>query len=181
MIVRRIQKELVELAREYKVITITGPRQSGKTTLARMQFPDYDYVNMENPEIRQLAEQDAREFLKRHPAPLIIDEIQRLPMLLSYIQVKCDQSRQKGQYILTGSHQPKLKAEITQSLAGRTAILQLYPLSLEELAEAVGVTRQTIISLENGKYNASLILAHRIARYFGLTIEEVFLFEEESE
>ena len=106
MIVRKIQKELAELAREYKVITITGPRQSGKTTLARMQFPDYDYVNMESPEIRQLAEQDAREFLKRHPAPLIIDEIQRLPMLLSYIQVKCDQSRQKGQYILTGSHQP---------------------------------------------------------------------------
>ena len=136
MIVRKIQKELAELAREYKVITITGPRQSGKTTLARMQFPDYDYVNMESPEIRQLAEQDAREFLTRHPAPLIIDEIQRLPMLLSYIQVKCDQSRQKGQYILTGSHQPRLKAEITQSLAGRTAILQLYPLSLEELAEA---------------------------------------------
>ena len=90
MIVRRIQKELAELAREYKVITITGPRQSGKTTLARMQYPDYDYVNMESPEIRQLAEQDAREFLKRHPAPLIIDEIQRLPMLLSYIQVECD-------------------------------------------------------------------------------------------
>ena len=66
MIVRKIQKELAELAREYKVITITGPRQSGKTTLARMQFPDYDYVNMESPEIRQLAEQDAREFLKRH-------------------------------------------------------------------------------------------------------------------
>jgi predicted AAA+ superfamily ATPase len=136
MIRRKIQDELAQLAKEYKVVTITGPRQSGKTTLAKMQFPDYDYVNLEDPEIRSLAEQDAREFLHRHPAPIIIDEIQRLPMLLSYIQVACDQSSKKGQYILTGSHQPALKAGISQSLAGRTAILQLLPLSIEELSEA---------------------------------------------
>ena len=136
MIQRKIQTELALLAQEYKVVTITGPRQSGKTTLAKMQFPDYDYVNLEDPETRSLAEKDAREFLHRHPAPIIIDEIQRLPMLLSYIQVECDKSNKKGQYILTGSHQPALKAGISQSLAGRTAILQLLPLSIEELSEA---------------------------------------------
>ena len=136
MIKRKIQQELAKLAQEYKVVTITGPRQSGKTTLARMQFPDYNYVNLEEPETRQLAERDAKEFLKRYSVPIIIDEIQRLPMLLSYIQVECDKSNIKGQYILTGSHQPALKAEISQSLAGRTAILQLLPLSIKELTEA---------------------------------------------
>ena len=136
MIKRKIQQELAALAQEYKVVTITGPRQSGKTTLARMQFPDYSYVNLEEPETRLLAERDAKEFLKRYSTPIIIDEIQRLPMLLSYIQVECDKSNAKGQYILTGSHQPALKAEIAQSLAGRTAILQLLPLSIAELKEA---------------------------------------------
>ena len=136
MIKRKIQQELAALAQEYKVVTITGPRQSGKTALARMQFPDYSYVNLEEPETRLLAERDAKEFLKRYSTPIIIDEIQRLPMLLSYIQVECDKSNAKGQYILTGSHQPALKAEIAQSLAGRTAILQLLPLSIAELKEA---------------------------------------------
>ena len=141
MIQRKIQTELAQLAQEYKVVTITGPRQSGKTTLAKMQFPDYDYVNLEDPEMRLLAERDAKEFLFRHPAPIIIDEIQRLPMLLSYIQVECDKSNKKGQYILTGSHQPALKAGISQSLAGRTAVLQLLPLSIAELNEA-GITME---------------------------------------
>ena len=136
MIQRKIQAELAQLAQEYKVVTITGPRQSGKTTLAKMQFPDYDYVNLEDPEVRSLAEKDAREFLHRHAAPIIIDEIQRLPMLLSHIQVECDKSNRKGQYILTGSHQPALKAGISQSLAGRTAVLQLLPLSIDELSGA---------------------------------------------
>ena len=136
MIRRKIQSELAQLAGEYKVVTITGPRQSGKTTLAKMQFPNYAYVNLEDPETRTLAERDALEFLHRHGKPLIIDEIQRLPLLLSYIQVECDKSGEKGQYILTGSHQPALKAGISQSLAGRTAILQLLPLSIAELKEA---------------------------------------------
>lgn len=136
MIKRKIQAELALLAEQYPVVTITGPRQSGKTTLTRMQFPEYNYVNLEEPETRQLAERDAKEFLKRYPAPVIIDEIQRLPQLLSYIQVESDRTKAKGAFILTGSHQPVLKAEVTQSLAGRTAILQLLPLSIAELAEA---------------------------------------------
>ena len=136
MIKRKIHAELALLAEQYPVVTITGPRQSGKTTLARMQFPEYNYVNLEEPEARQLAERDAKEFLKRYPAPVIIDEIQRLPMLLSYIQVESDRTKARGAFILTGSHQPALKAEVTQSLAGRTAILQLLPLSIAELTEA---------------------------------------------
>jgi len=136
MIKRKIQAELALLAEQYPVVTITGPRQSGKTTLARMQFPDYHYVNLEEPETRQLAEKDAKEFLKRYPAPVIIDEIQRLPMLLSYIQVESDRGKRKGAFILTGSHQPELRAQVAQSLAGRTAILQLLPLSIAELTDA---------------------------------------------
>ncbi len=134
MIRRTIQTELAYLSGQYPIVTITGPRQSGKTTLAQMQFPDYNYVNLENPEERALAEQDAVEFLRRYSPPVIIDEIQRLPMLLSYIQTESDRLNQKGAYILTGSHQPALKAQITQSLAGRTAILQLLPLSIAELS-----------------------------------------------
>ncbi|MDD5599965.1 MAG: ATP-binding protein [Victivallaceae bacterium] len=136
MIKRKIQRELALLAEQYPVVTITGPRQSGKTTLARMQFPSYNYVNLEDPEIRQLAEQDAKEFLKRYSAPVIIDEIQRLPMLLSYIQVESDRAKRKGAFILTGSHQAELRAQVSQSLAGRTAILHLLPLSIAELSEA---------------------------------------------
>lgn len=136
LIPRRIQSELSVLSQEYKVITLTGPRQSGKTTLARVQFPDYHYVNLEDPESRFLAERDPKEFLRRFPVPVIIDEIQRFPQLLSYIQVESDKLAIKGAYILTGSHQPALKAEVVQSLAGRTAILQLLPLSIAELRDA---------------------------------------------
>lgn len=136
MIKRAIRTVLADFARHFPVVTITGPRQSGKTTLARMQFPDYHYVNLEDPDMRMIAEADAREFLKLYSPPVIIDEIQRVPKLLSYIQVLVDEKKKKGQYILTGSHQPGLRAEISQSLTGRTAILQLLPLSIAELTEA---------------------------------------------
>lgn len=136
MIKRKIQGILADWATKFPVVTITGPRQSGKTTLARMQFPEYTYVNLEDPEIRLLAEGDAREFFQQYPAPVIIDEVQRVPKLLSYIQVIVDREKKNGQFILTGSQQPNLRAEISQSLAGRTAILQLLPLSIRELADA---------------------------------------------
>jgi len=136
MIKRKIQGILADWATKFPVVTITGPRQSGKTTLARMQFPEYTYVNLEDPEIRLLAEGDAREFFQQYPAPVVIDEVQRVPKLLSYIQVIVDREKKNGQFILTGSQQPNLRAEISQSLAGRTAILQLLPLSIRELADA---------------------------------------------
>lgn len=136
MIKRKISPVLHKLAGQFRVVTITGPRQCGKTTLVRMEFPDYGYVNLEDPEQRAMAKTDAREFLRLHPPPVIIDEVQRVPQLLSYIQVAADASKEKGRFILTGSHQPSLRAEIAQSLAGRTAILHLLPFSIEELSSA---------------------------------------------
>ena len=133
MIRRLIEPQLRRLAAQFPVVTITGPRQSGKTTLAQHCFSSYDYVNLEDPEVRTYAAGDPKGFLADHPAPVIIDEVQRVPLLLSYIQVMSDRDRKPGHYILTGSHQPKLNAEISQSLAGRTGILQLLPLSIAEL------------------------------------------------
>jgi len=133
MIARAIEKQLKILAGMYPTVTITGPRQSGKTTLARMVFPDYQYVSLENIDIRTMAEKDPKGFLKSYSSPVIIDEIQRVPQLLSFIQTLVDEDRRPGQYILTGSHQPLLGQGVTQSLAGRTGILQLLPLSIEEL------------------------------------------------
>lgn len=136
MIQRTIQTQLKKLASMYPVVTITGPRQSGKTTLAKMTFPNYRYVSLENFDVRQMADMDPRGFLKNYAAPVIFDEIQRVPALLSYIQTVVDENKSSGQYILTGSHQPQLGQGVSQSLAGRTGILQLLPLSIAELASA---------------------------------------------
>lgn len=136
MIQRTIQVQLKKLAAMYPVVTITGPRQSGKTTLAKTTFPDYRYVSLENFDVRQMAEADPKGFLKSYAAPVILDEIQRVPALLSYIQTIVDENKSSGQYILTGSHQPQLGQEVSQSLAGRTGILQLLPFSISELASA---------------------------------------------
>ena len=135
MIPRIIQKRLLQLWESYPVVTITGPRQSGKTTLARATFPDVRYVSLESPDVRSLAETDARAFLRAYPPPAIFDEIQRVPELLSYIQVLVDESGKNGQYLLTGSHQAQLNADVSQSLAGRTGLLRLLPLSIRELVE----------------------------------------------
>ena len=136
MIKRKIADKLVGLAETFPVVTIEGPRQSGKTTLARMTFPNHAYANLEESATRALAENDPRGFLARFPAPAIVDEIRRVPQLLSEIQAAVDADGRNGQYILTGSHQPRLKEGIAQTLAGRTALLTLYPLSIAELSEA---------------------------------------------
>ncbi len=136
MIQRHLQKELLQLMGEYPVVTILGPRQSGKTTLAKMTFPSFHYCNLESPEIRLQAEADPKYFLQQFSGPVIFDEIQRVPDLLSYIQVLSDKKKLNGQYVLTGSHQLELRQNITQSLAGRTALLHLLPFSISELQEA---------------------------------------------
>ena len=139
MILRQIAQELAATANEFPVVTIIGPRQAGKTTLARMQFPNHAYANLEAPDIRMLAISDPHAFFSQFPPPVIIDEIQRVPELLSTIQVLADSNPQRGQYILTGSHQLRLQEAVAQSLAGRTALLRLLPLSISEL-KATGIT-----------------------------------------
>jgi uncharacterized protein len=136
---RTLTSELQQCARDYPVVTLTGPRQSGKTTLVRAVFPHHTYINLEQPEIRRLAQEDPQQFFHLHQGSLILDEIQRVPELLSWIQVRADESGKRGEYILTGSHQLELGQAISQSLAGRTALLTLLPFSLEELM-ATGLT-----------------------------------------
>lgn len=133
MITRTIEPILRHLAESYPVITITGPRQSGKTTLCKMVFPEYSYVNLEAPDMRSFATDDPRGFLAAYQNGVILDEIQRAPLLLSYIQTIVDEKKIPGQYILTGSQQFEVMNTISQSLAGRTALLKLLPLSLSEL------------------------------------------------
>jgi predicted AAA+ superfamily ATPase len=133
MITRDISEELLRAAAEYPVVTVLGPRQSGKTTLARMTFPDKSYVSLEDPDVRAAAEADPRGFLGQMEGGAILDEVQRLPALLSYVQGIVDKDGKPGQFILTGSHQPQLHEAISQSLAGRTAMLTLWPFSLHEL------------------------------------------------
>ncbi len=137
MIHREIASVVLKRASEFPVLTLIGPRQSGKTTLVRECFPEYTYVNLEDPETMDLANGDYKRFLALNPAPIIIDEIQRVPKLASAIQVLVDNDRGKcGQYILTGSHQPLLRESVTQSLAGRSAFLKLLPLTFSELKSA---------------------------------------------
>ena len=133
MFERSLKKKLIATSRQYPVVTVTGPRQSGKTTLVKAAFPHKRYVSLETPDDREYAETDPRGFLKQLSGGAIIDEIQRAPKLLSYIQTLVDEKQKEGLFILTGSQQLLLLDKITQSLAGRTALLTLYPLSLAEL------------------------------------------------
>ena len=123
MIRRSIESQLKDAVRTHPVVTVFGPRQSGKTTLVRHVFGEYEYVNLENPKERRLAADDPEGFFSLHREPMVIDEVQRVPELLSWIQVRVDESGRKGAFILTGSHQPLLREKISQSLAGRTALV----------------------------------------------------------
>lgn len=146
---RSIEKILIKLAREYPVITINGPRQSGKTTLAKALFVDKPYVNLELPDVRERIANDPRGFLASFKETgAIIDEIQRLPSLLSYIQVEVDTNNHAGRFILTGSNQGELHETVSQSLAGRTAIVTLLPLSILELKQ------------QDTRYNVNEYLLH---------------------
>ena len=130
---------------KYPVITITGPRQSGKTTLARHTFSDKPYANLENPMVRQFAIEDPVGFLNQYPQGAVLDEIQRAPELVSYLQVIVDEKRTNSLFVLTGSSQFKLMEKISQSLAGRTAILKLLPLTIKELGTDAAESPDEII------------------------------------
>ncbi|MGP1419571.1 MAG: ATP-binding protein [Sphaerochaetaceae bacterium] len=127
-----MQEKLLALSKEYPVLLIQGPRQSGKTTLCRMLFPNKPYVLLETPDIREQANEDPRGFMRQLPDGAVIDEIQRVPELLSYIQGIVDEKESNGMFILTGSSNILLMEAITQTLAGRVAIFSLLPLSIQE-------------------------------------------------
>ena len=132
MVEREITPRLVASFKQYPFVTVTGPRQSGKTTLCRNVFPNLEYVNLEAPDQREFAESDPRAFLARLDNGAILDEIQRVPSLLSYLQVLADEKGRNSLFVLTGSEQFRLSDAIGQSLAGRTALLRLLPFTLAE-------------------------------------------------
>jgi len=136
MIKRTQQAKLLQLATKYPFVTITGPRQSGKSTLAELTFPEYKRVSLEDLDNREFAMEDPRGFIATYPSHTIIDEVQRVPSLLSYLQTHTDRERRMGMYILTGSQNTELMAAVDQSLAGRVAILTLLPFSNEEMRNA---------------------------------------------
>lgn len=117
---RQIQSVLLQRAAQYPVVTVTGPRQAGKTTACRVTFPHLPYANLERPDTREFALQDPRGFLAQFPHGAILDEVQRVPALLSWVQVEVDERPAPGRFVLTGSHNFDLMRTITQSLAGRT-------------------------------------------------------------
>ncbi len=133
MIARHLSNTLEAAARDYPVVTVTGPRQSGKTTLVRAAFPRHHYASMEDPDARVFAKEDPRGFLAQFPGKVILDEAQRAPDLFSYIQGIVDREDRPGHFILSGSQNFLLLNRINQSLAGRCAVLRLLPFSRSEL------------------------------------------------
>ncbi len=136
MIARDLTEKLHLLATKFPVVSLTGPRQSGKSTLLKFCFSSYQYVSLEDIDIRQMAINDPRGFLMNFGSKTIIDEVQYAPALFSYLQTKVDAENDVGMYILSGSQNFLLMQQITQSLAGRTAILKLAPFSVPELKKA---------------------------------------------
>jgi hypothetical protein len=133
---RAIEKVLLETSYQFPVLFLTGPRQSGKTTLLKHTFPQYNYLNLEDPELRQWAIDQPKDFLYNNNWPLIIDEVQYAPLLFSYIQLLVDEHQKPGMFLLSGSQNFLLMEKITQSLAGRSGILNLLPFSYQELLVA---------------------------------------------
>ncbi len=172
---RQLLQTLIRRAGPYPVVTLTGPRQSGKTTLCRQAFPHLPYANLEDAHTREFAQTDPRGFLAQYPNGAILDEVQRLPDILSSVQVhvdewRFDQARQPGledarKFILTGSQQLDLMGAVRQSLAGRTAVLRLLPLSLLELRHA-GLPHDTTHLMHCGGYPAVHALGIKPADFF---------------
>lgn len=136
---RELGPALVKSLQKYPVLTLVGARQSGKTTLVRSLFTDFEYVNLEAPDVRARAKQDPRGFLSQLQDRVVLDEIQRVPELTSYIQVEVDepafQKKAMGKFVLTGSNGTMLLDHVSQSLAGRTELFELAPLSLREIQQ----------------------------------------------
>jgi predicted AAA+ superfamily ATPase len=165
MIPRSADSLLGEVRTGYPVITITGPRQSGKTTLARAAFADKPYVSLETPDEREFAATDPRGFLARWRDGAIIDEVQHVPALFSWIQSDVDAAGSMGRFVLTGSQNFALMAHITQSLAGRSALVQLLPLSIAELSAAECMPDELDAMMLRGGYPALYVRSLNPARW----------------
>jgi predicted AAA+ superfamily ATPase len=133
---RTIEQAIKQYAKKYPVLAVTGPRQSGKTTMLKTMFSNYTYISLENPDMREFATKDPNGFFATYSGNLILDEVQQTPALFSYIQTIADASGKMGQFILSGSQNFQLMQNITQSLAGRVALFKLLPFDLTELNDA---------------------------------------------
>jgi predicted AAA+ superfamily ATPase len=178
---RRLHAAMLVYKEKYPVMALTGPRQSGKTTLLRTLFPDYRYVSLENPDNRQFAETDPNGFLREYNSHVIFDEVQRVPHLFSYIQTIVDASGMMGQFILSGSQNFHLMEHITQSLAGRVALFRLLPFDMSEMASANYLDNDFAKAAIRGFYPAlfdrdipsKIFYSNYIATYIERDISEV--------
>ncbi|MFO0827919.1 MAG: ATP-binding protein [Phycisphaerales bacterium] len=149
---RDITEYLLNMAQHFPAITLTGPRQSGKSTLCKATFPNHPYATLEAPEVRDRAQSDPHGFLGQFPDGAIIDEVQRVPDLLSYLQVMIDEDRARGRWLLTGSYNLALLSSVSQSLAGRTAVLRLLPFSWNETQQTTSVPSSIDEAILRGGY-----------------------------
>lgn len=162
---RHIETAIKAAFESYPVITITGPRQSGKTTLAKMLFPDKPYRSLEDPDVRRVAESDPRTFLAAFPDGAVLDEVQRIPDLLSYIQGIVDDKRKSGLFVLTGSSNLLLMKSVSQTLAGRCAVFTLLPFSISEAAE-IAQSANAMSCIVRGGYPQYLVKQGKIPNFF---------------
>ena len=138
--------------KKYPILALTGPRQSGKTTFLRKQFPDYTYVNLEDSDLRAFALNDPKGFLEQYNRYIIFDEVQRTPKLFSDLQARVDEDKIMGQYILSGSQNFHLMSSINQSLAGRVALFKLFPFDVQEMQQAGWLDDDYAVNLQKGFY-----------------------------
>lgn len=152
MIIRKLSKELKEYAHMFRSVGIIGPRQTGKSTLARLTFPEFTYLSFENPSVEREFLDDPASFTHKHSRDVILDEVQRVPTIFRYLQEVLDKTDDPGRIILTGSSSLMLQRRVSQSLAGRIGYLQLLPLSLAEL-KAAGLLKEDVTHhIFNGGY-----------------------------
>ncbi|PIY80328.1 MAG: AAA family ATPase [Candidatus Pacebacteria bacterium CG_4_10_14_0_8_um_filter_42_14] len=149
---RDLQNKITEASKKIGVITIMGPRQSGKTTLVKEIFPKHKYYNLEDIQLRNRIAQDPKQFIDGHNSGIILDEVQKYPDLLSYIQIKIDEDFQPARFVLTGSENLLLSEKVSQTLAGRVAIFSLLPLSISELVKSKNLKENYLEQLRYGFY-----------------------------
>ena len=175
MIKRTAQKTLLRMAKGFPIVAITGPRQSGKTTLAKMTFPSKPYLSLEDPDVRFTAESDPRGLLAGFPDGAILDEVQRAPKLFSYLQTKVDEKIIPGMFVLTGSQQFGLLSGISQSLAGRVGLIHLLPFDTSELLSVRKLPKSLEALLVRGLYpplyNRNILPGDWFAGYIATYVE----------